>query len=172
MQSSEIKKKTAITCIAKYGGTNPNKSKAVQEKVILTKFNRYGCIPIGQRFKVGEIYFHSFPELCIYLYCIENNIDIKREPVKLVFIVDDKKYFYIPDFMINDQLVEIKGNQFLAEDGTWINPFDMSEEGIRFNKAKYNCAIENNVRILYTNDYLKYINWFYKNGYVKDDYIV
>ena len=48
----------------------------------------------------------------------------------------------------------------------------MSEEGIRFNKAKYNCAIENNVRILYTNDYLKYINWFYKNGYVKDDYIV
>ena len=116
-QANEVKEKIVETCIIKYGETNPNKNRLVQEKVINTKFNRYGCIPMGQRFKVDNLYFHSFPELCLYLWCKANNIAIEREPVKLEYIVENKSYFYIPDFMINNQLVEIKGDQFLGTDG-------------------------------------------------------
>ena len=171
-QVEEIKNKMARTCLEKYGETNPNKTREVQEKVLNTKLTRYGCIPIGQRYKYNNIYFHSFPEICVYLYCITKGIPIEREPLQLEFYCNNKKHFYVPDFKIRNELVEIKGNQFLSEDGTWICPFNKTEEGIALTKAKYRCAIENKVKILYKDDYQKYINWFYKNGYKREDFIV
>lgn len=37
---------------------------------------------------------------------------------------------------------------------------------------KYQCALDNEIIILYSKDYQKYIDWFYKNGYKKEDFIV
>ena len=59
-------------------------------------------------------------------------------------------------------------NQFLKEDGTWRCPFDHSQDALF--EAKHKCAIQHNVKILYNAEYKKYIDWFYKNGYKKEDF--
>ena len=38
-------------------------------------------------------------------------------------------------------------------------------------EAKHQWAIKNNVEILYSKDYQKYIDWFYDNGYKKEDFL-
>ena len=103
-----------------------------------------------------DIYFDSFPELCLYMYCINNNIHIIREPVELSFEFEGKISHYYPDFLVENQLIEIKGDHFLTENNTWYNPFDHSED--KLFEAKYQCAIQNNVKILYNKDYQKYID--------------
>jgi hypothetical protein len=63
-------------------------------------------------------YFDSLPELALYLYAKANNEEITRLPCKFSYKVEGKKYNYHPDFKYKGKLIEIKGDQFLAEDGT------------------------------------------------------
>lgn len=62
---------------------------------------------------------------------------------------DGKKHIYHPDFLINNQLYEVKGGHFFDGD-KMINPYDRSQDGLY--EAKHQCMINNNVIILKEND--------------------
>lgn len=48
-------------------------------------------------------------ELAFVIYCLDHDISIKRNTQKLSYVFEDKERSYIPDFIVNDKLVEIKG---------------------------------------------------------------
>ena len=136
------------------------------EQAMLAKYGKLRCG--NARYFCDNYYFGSFPELALYLYCRDTGKHVIREPYKLTFIYNNQKFNYVPDFLIDGQLVEIKGEQFLAEDGSWRNPY--KPELSALSEAKHQCAITNNVKILYANDYQQYIDWFKESGYIKDDF--
>ena len=159
--------KTEQTNLQKYGAKYYVGSKKYKDDI----FNKYGTYHApSYKFICNNHYFDSFPELYFYLYHITNNIEIKREPVELKFTLNNKVYSYYPDFQVGDKLYEIKGNQFLTEDGKWQCPFDHTKDALF--EAKHQCAIKNNVIILYDKDYQKYLDWFEAHGYQKEDFLV
>lgn len=169
-QTQEFKDRARKTNLEKYGCENPFQNTEIKEKRKKAIYTKYGLFhsPSG-RYIYNNINFDSFPELCFYLYHIKNNIQIKREPAEFEYIYNNKKYYYTPDFEVNGQLYEIKGNQFLAEDKTWCNPYDHKQDE-QF-KEKYYCAVKNHIIILYNKDYQKYIDWFYRHGYKNEDFL-
>lgn len=192
-QSVEVKQKIKQTCLDKYGAEyflvsdyarekikqtnmekyetdNPIKCPEIRLKGRQTIIQKYGGFNIPKRhFKYDTNYFDSFPELCFFLYHLHNNIPIVREPIEFSFIFEGKTWHYYPDFAVDNQIYEIKGDQFLAEDGTWWCPYNHNLDGLY--RERYICALKNNVNILYSKDYQKYIDWFNKNGFKKEDFI-
>ena len=147
------------------------KGQSTYSKFKKTMYNKYGVAHAPKKlYQCNNIYFDSFPELCFYLYHIKNNIEIKHEPIELFYYFDDKKHSYFPDFEVDGQLYEIKGQQFLKEDGSWQNPFDHSLDDLF--EAKHQCAMTNKVKILYPTDYKKYIDWFNACNYIIKDFTI
>jgi len=152
----------------------------IREKYKKTSLYRFGATSYSQtvqahrtrqsRYKYENIFFDSFPELAFYLYHITYNINIIRCPVRLPFVYNNHTYYYMPDFEVDGQLVELKGSCFRTDIGTWQNPFDHSKD--LFVETKHQCALANNVKILYTEDYVFYTDWFVSNGYKKTDYLL
>ena len=56
-----------------------------------------------------NIWCDSTWELAYLIYCLDHHITIKRNTEKFHYIYKDKKHHYIPDFIVNGKLVEIKG---------------------------------------------------------------
>ena len=96
------------------------------------------------------VYFDSTWELNVYKYCIENKIFIIREPISIKYIFNNKTLSTYPDFLIKNTLVEIKGNQFVKQDGTWINPYTKEDSGAM--EAKHQALLKANVKIWYEKD--------------------
>ena len=93
--------------------------------------------------------FDSKWELAYYRYCKANNFQIERQPIILEFTYNDKVKKYKPDFRINDQLVEIKGDHFFENHNKklkMICPYDRSLDDLY--EAKHQCMLANNVKIL------------------------
>lgn len=157
-QSPEGKEKRRRSCQAEYGTDYYFQTKEFKE-ILKQRYGVYHCS--RKRYKYNNETFDSFPELCFYVYNIVNNKKIIREPCKLVFIFEDKECNYIPDFQVDDQLIEIKGPQFIKEDGSWWNPYGHHLDNLF--EAKHQCAIKNNVKILTESEYLFYENWFKQN---------
>lgn len=159
--------KTEQTNLQKYGA----KYYIGSEKYKYDIFNKYGAYHApSKRYCYKTEYFDSFPELCFYLYYVTKNIEIKREPKDFEFSYKNKIYHYYPDFQVGNKLYEIKGSQFLTEDGKWQNPFDHTLDELF--EAKRQCTIKNKVDILYEKDYQKYLEWFEINGYQKEEFLV
>ena len=55
------------------------------------------------------IHCDSSWELAFVIYCKEHNINIKRCKEIRYYILDNKKYEYHPDFIVNNTIIEIKG---------------------------------------------------------------
>ena len=93
--------------------------------------------------------FDSKWELAYYRYCKVNNFQIERQPIILEFTYNDKVKKYKPDFRINGQLVEIKGDHFFENHNKklkMICPYDRSLDDLY--EAKHQCMLANNVKIL------------------------
>lgn len=176
-----------INNLTKYGVENVYQSEAVKEKIKQTKLLRYGdenwCNPekiaktmldnygvrsyaqseeAAKKHHTVTIYdgisFDSQLELKFYLFCLENNLDIEIKPIKIAYRVNDRNYFYFPDFIVNGVLCECKGKHLLEynENNEIIglrNPYvsKLTEEQIIKDKlklsAKYACMLENNTLI-------------------------
>ena len=94
--------------------------------------------------KYKDVFFDSRFELAVYIYCIDHNIEIEREPIVAqdskgkdirYFVYKDKsghtrKYF--PDFRIRDMIVETKSNYWVSQ---------------VIGTPKYDCMIKNGVEI-------------------------
>lgn len=96
-----------------------------------------------------ELKFDSKWELAYYRYCKANNFQIERQPLILEFTYNNKVKKYKPDFRINGQLVEIKGDHFFENHNKklkMICPYDRSKDDLY--EAKHQCMLANNVKIL------------------------
>ena len=56
-----------------------------------------------------EIWCDSTYELAYLIYCLDHNIDIKRCSETFEYEYEGKKHKYHPDFIVNNELIEIKG---------------------------------------------------------------
>lgn len=179
-KNKDIHNKTKMTMLTRYGVDNFTKTPEYIEKTKATCLQKYGTEHYSQttdfhkNYKKHFIYnnqsFDSFPELAFYLYNIKMNNQIERCPLTIKYIVENKIHYYIPDFKVNNQLIEIKGDLFKSDEFGWKNPFDNSIEAQQIAAEKYRTAVQNNVKILYKEDYQKYIDWFYDNNYNIEDY--
>ena len=81
---------------------------------------------VGKTYYYGQR-FDSAWELAVWIYCIDHNIPIIREPCSYKYfgangVSDD--HDYTPDFMIDGKLIEIKGDHWFKPDGTMYFPYN------------------------------------------------
>ena len=72
----------------------------------------------GKKGWYKEFFCDSSWELAYVIYCLEHNINIKRNTEKRKYEWNGKVKNYIPDFVVNNELVEIKGfktNEWMAK---------------------------------------------------------
>ena len=183
MQVPEIREKMQNTNIEKYGhmiafgyGTDEFKEMMIE---------RYGApyaaqIPEFQnaqkfRYVYNSISFDSAPELAYYIWLTDHNVQFEYSPaIRIQYEFNGKKHFYMPDFIVDGQLIELKGDHFFNENGEMMNPFrypDWSDEQYKQScalyEAKRQCMLNNNVKILKSDDYSLYIRYI-ENKYGKD----
>lgn len=172
------------TYLKHYGVDNPSKAEEVKDKKYETNLKRYGSWytatqsyyarakqtrlehfgkwnPDGSFsyiYEYDNVHFNSKPELAFWIYCEDHGVKVSRDTVRFTYDFGGKQHEYIPDFRLNEsQFIELKGSQFVKEDGTWQNPFDHTQDALY--EAKHQCALRNNVRILYSADYQKYLDY-------------
>ena len=64
---------------------------------------------IGKKGWYKDIFCDSSWELAFVCYYKEHNLNIKRCKEKRKYIYENKEHIYIPDFIIDDGIIEIKG---------------------------------------------------------------
>lgn len=165
--------------LEKYNCEYPSQLESVKEKIKQTNLKRYGVenwfssnqmqVTKKTKYFFDNQSFDSSVELVFYIYYKEHNLYVKRNTIGFQYkTLDGEKHIYYPDFEIENQLIEIKGNQFLKEDGSWRNPNDSSLDELY--EAKHQCALKNNVTILYSKDcqkYFEYVHQKYGRDYIK-----
>ena len=160
LQSKEIQEKSKQTNLEKYGCEYSSQSGEIKEKTKQTNLKKYGKEFYTQthechkkrrkRISYDNLTFDSSWEVKVYQYCKENNISCIYQPdIQFVYEYQGKEHVYQPDFLINDKLYEVKGDQFFEGD-KMINPFDRSQDGLF--EMKHQCMIANNVVILKKDD--------------------
>lgn len=98
------------------------------------------------------------------MYMQANGIDIVRcdiNTLKFEYQYDGESHYYIPDFIVNGEIIEIKSDYLLSK---------MKIENTREN-SKYKCMLENNVVIINNKKYEKYTKWFLQH-YSKEEFRV
>jgi hypothetical protein len=142
--NDQIKQKRENTNLKKYGV----KSILQLERIRNVHFGRY---------KYEEVSFDSSWELALWIYARDHNEEIEREPCFFEYEFEGKTHRYFPDFRYKGKLIEIKGDQFVKEDGTWQNPFDHSQD--EKYELKHQCALKNWVEIFQEKDILPFLNY-------------
>jgi hypothetical protein len=154
---NQLKKKSKKTNLEKYGFSSPIQNYEIQKRSKMRYFYDNKC-------------FDSSPEIALYIYLKDNHIDFEYQPnVRFEYLNEDSNiHYYFPDFRIEDKFYEIKGDQFFDENNKMINPYDRSQDIIYESKQK--CMIKNNIIILRSKDYQKYIDYIsekYGKNYLK-----
>lgn len=151
-----IKQKLKETCLKKYGVENSTQCYYIRVKS-------------QQKYMYDNIHFDSAPEIAYYIWLKDHNIQFEYQPnIKLSFLFKNKICYYFPDFKVDNQLIELKGSQFLKENGTWQCVWDHNKDELY--ETKHQCLIQNNVKILYSKDYQKYLDYIkekYGKNYLK-----
>ena len=171
VKSADCQYKTKQTNLEKYGVEYTFQVDKFRAKSKKTWLKKYGVAFAPRKlYHYKNLYFDSLPELALFLYAEANNETITRLPIEFSYVVEGKTYKYQPDFEYQGRLLELKGNQFLAADGTCHNPYDHSFDSRM--EAKHQCALQHGVEIWYQEDYKFYLDWFSQNGYKKETFLV
>lgn len=76
---------------------------------------------------------------------------VRNSDIFFEFKLDNKVHRCFPDFKLEGELYEIKGDQFVdKETGKWIDPFNNKKDALY--EAKHQCLLENSVNIIYQCD--------------------
>ena len=155
--SKTVLKKYQDNYKEKYGVTNSSQNPLFRRKQ-------------ATKYKYENINFDSKPEIAYYIWLKDNNIDFEYQPnVKFEYFYQNKIHYYIPDFKVENEYIEIKGLQFFKNyniNETMINPYD-STQNAKY-EAKHQCMIKNNVKIITdTKIYEDHINNKYGKNYIK-----
>lgn len=143
---------------------------------LLLKYNVTNPMHIHDFFVKGckfyfynSIMFDSSWELAYYIWLKDNNINFIYQPdISFDYYYKNKLHKYKPDFKIDDEIIEIKGDHFI-KDGKMICPYNHNKDDL-FNE-KYKCVLENNIKILTNKDIkpiLDYIKEKYGKKYLKN----
>lgn len=144
--------------LEKYNVSSPFALPEVQQKSKETRLKKYGA-SMGYNkspYNYNNMIFDSSWELAFYIYAIDHNYNIIREPIELPYIVNNKEYHYFPDFLVNGTLYEIKSQY-------WIDKQYASFGG----KEKFECIKNNNVIIISNKEIIKYLDYI-SNTYSKN----
>lgn len=147
----DIQEKIKATCLKRYRVENYTQTSDFHTKVIT-------------HYKFNNETFDSSWGLAYWIYAKDHNIQIEHEPVRLTYSVNNKTYYYFPDFRINNQLLEIKGDHMCNNKkikDLWGNL------GAKKLQAKIKCMQENNIKILNYSD-IKFALDYVKNNYGKN----
>lgn len=167
-QLQVVKDKKKENFFKRYGVENPTQLASVQNKRKQTwsQKSKEELRSIQskrrKRFKFQDEYFDSSWELAVWIWAKDNNIQIKREPICLSYIFNETIHNYYPDFKINGQLVEIKGDQFFDENNKMVCPWDSNKNNLY--EAKHQIMISNDVQIWKSKELEPILN------YVKEKY--
>lgn len=155
MASDELRKKCESTNLKLYGVKHPIQNTEVFRK---TK----------AKYKFDDYIFDSSWELAYYIWLKDNNIEFEYHPKDtFIYEYNNVMHEYCPDFKINNEFYEIKGDMFF-ENEKMINPYNRNLDCKM--QAKYECMIKNKINILKYDDiksYLEYISIKYGNNYLK-----
>ena len=143
-----------------YGVENPGQMKSHYDKSQVTRNMNH-----LSKFSFEDFDLDSSWEFAFTVYCIDYNKHIEREPAAIAYTFEGKTHYYYPDFKVDNQLVEIKGDQFFNALGQMQNPFDHSMD--KLFQAKQKCMEDNNVLVLKCTDCKKYIDYV-NVAYTKD----
>ena len=140
------------TCMERYGVDSYSKT----DEYRATANSKYSYCGIS---------FDSSWELYLWIYAIDNNIPIEREPTHFSYEYMGKEHFYFPDFLYDNELVEVKGGHFF-DGNEMINPYD--EEMNDLYESKHQCMVANSVKILTDIAFAKdYVEKKYTSDFVK-----
>ena len=157
LQNADIHKKYEETCLEKYGCINAAASESVKTKIKETWIEKYNVDhPMKvdyiyrkskKKIKYNDITFDSKPEVELYKFLIDKQIDFEYQPnVSFTYEYNGVQHKYYPDFRIDNELYELKGAHFFDETGKMINPYDRSKDDLY--EAKHQCMISNNINII------------------------
>lgn len=156
-----VKDKMQKTCLERYGVKNASQSEYIKNKKKETLYKNYGVYhPMSGRYIYNNEYFDSSWELAFYIYHLMNGDKIIREPKAISYMYNNELHNYYPDFEVNGDLYEIKGNHLINSNGELTNIFSEDQDDIL--KEKYKCMIQNNV-ILITKKEIKVYMDFIKS---------
>ena len=174
-QNEKVKEKYKQTCIKKYGRKNFFSGEDGKEITRQNCLKKYGVDNFARtkdfllkrisKYFYDNQSFDSKPEICFYIYCKDQGLNIKRTPCYFEYEYKGEIHRYFPDFEIDGKYYEIKGNQFLTKDGKWCDFYNHTLDELF--EEKRQCALKNNVIILYENEYQKYIDYI-NQKYGKD----
>lgn len=158
----------------KYGCNSAGLIKSVQLKIQKTVEERYGVkwsILLASRKKLqfNSETFDSIPELAYYIWLTDHHIQFTYHPtLSFPYIHQNKTHYYCPDFLVEQKIVEIKGPQFINNDGTWRDPYVKIDTGCT--EAKHQCLISMGVKIIFKDEYqtfIDYVNMKYGDNFLQ-----
>lgn len=180
-QAEALKTKSKETCLKKYGAEYVSQNPEVRSRIVETNKRNHGGtfnlqLPVvinkaRARYTYNEDIFDSKEELAIYIYCLDNNIPIKRESVQYTYEVDGEECTYRVDLEIEGKPYEFKGPMMIDDAGVWIpdpwtrchleskNQIELLEKEYRKFAEKQKCAIANKVTVLEEKDAEIYMNY-------------
>lgn len=193
-QVSEIKEKIKRTLKEKYNVEYPLECEFFKNKAKETTFLRYGnenyrnplkaeetCLKnngvkhpaqsgiIAKKTRGKYIYnniiFDSSWELAYYIWLKDHNINFEYHTIKLEYEFNNNLYYYFPDFLVENDLIEIKGDQFLSETGNLMSPYKNTNNEKLL--KKFECMKNNNVKIISSTE-IRPIILYIKDKYGKD----
>jgi len=163
VKSEIIRNKMKNTCIERYGFTSYSKTEKFKQN--MSDFNRTHKFKRTSKYYYDDCYFDSSWELAYYIWLTDNNINFEYHPdIYFEYEYNNKIYRYYPDFLINNELYEIKGDQFFDNNNNYINPFN-NKNNTKVS-LKYQCMIKNNIKILRYKD-ISFILNKYGKKYLK-----
>ena len=131
-----------------YGVESKNQLESVKRKVKETK-RKNGTLGKHSNYKFEYLNekFDSFTEAVYFQYEKDLGNRISRNLEKYFeYEFNNEIHKYYPDFIVNGEFVEIKGDQFFDKNGKMQNPFDHSQDQLF--EAKHQCMLKNSVKIL------------------------
>ena len=166
-------------CLDKYGVEHYSQTNEYIEKCKATNQANYGVDwpqknrefmrNMQKRYAYEGMNFDSKPELAYYIWLKDHNADFAYQPdVSYEYEHNGVIHIYEPDFIVEGQAVEIKGDHFFKEDGTMQNPFDHSQDALY--EAKHQCMLLNEVKIMKSDEYefyVAYVEQKYGKDYLK-----
>lgn len=170
MYLENIKNKIKETNRKKYGYSCIFEDPVYIEKLKEYKVSKYGTVAPSWSYIFDGKIFDSSYELSYYIWLKDHNITFTYHPkIALEYEYNDRMHYYNPDFLVNNELYELKGLQFFENhDSTkrMINPFDRTLDNLF--EAKHQCMIRNNIKIITDCDcYIDYVAQKYGKTYLK-----
>ena len=174
-QDESVKKKKEETYMRNLGVRNPllsDKVNKMRRKRWILYWNDdgfYEYVKTSNKLSDENKYDHNMKfdstwEIKVFMFCFKNNIQCQYQPdVSFNYECHGKQYTYHPDFIINDKIYEVKGNQFfkMNEDKVevMINPYakknhteEEYKKACEISEAKHQCMLSHNVIILRESD--------------------